>query len=236
MQIDVTDLKAFYASPLGQVARRILQHRIRARWKTAAGLTVMGLGYCTPYLGSYRTEVARAGALMPCAQGALVWPPSGDTLSVLVDEARLPLPDNSVDRLMAIHCLEASEQIGPLLREIWRVLTAEGRMIVIVPNRRGLWARVDATPFGQGRPFSRGQLEKLLTAALFTPLDWTFALHMPPFDWPIVRRSATAWERLGARVSPTFAGVVMVEARKELMAPLGKTAPRDLRDLAAARR
>ncbi len=235
MHSDVADLKAFYERPLGQAARRLLNHRIRARWRSAAGLAVMGLGYCAPYLGMYRNEAARVGALMPSGQGALVWPAKGDTLSVLVDEGSLPLPDNSVDRFLAVHILEAAEPLRPLMREIWRVLAPEGRIIVIAPNRRGLWARFDTTPFGQGLPFSRSQLEALLRDALFTPLDWAYALHMPPIDKSFVVRSATAWERAGAVVSPAFGGVIMVEARKELVAPSGKLEPRPAGRLIAAR-
>ena len=30
-----------------------------------------------------------------------------------------------------------------MMRELWRVLADGGRMIVVAPNRRGLWARFD---------------------------------------------------------------------------------------------
>jgi SAM-dependent methyltransferase len=113
-----------------------------------------------------------------------------------------------------------SERAGALLREMWRVLTPEGRLLLVVPNRRGVWARLDTTPFGVGRPYSRGQLEALLTDALFTPLQWTSALHMPPIDRQWLLRWATMFERVGARLWPGFAGVIIVEARKELMGAL----------------
>ena len=116
----------------------------------------------------------------------------------------LPLPDASVDQLLCVHCLEVAERAGPLLREMWRVLAPEGRLLLIVPNRRGLWARFDTTPFGHGRPYSRGQLERLLTDALFTPLEWTSALYMPPLDRQWLVRWATAFERIGARLWPGF--------------------------------
>ena len=168
MQSDVTDLRDFYASLLGQVVRRLLAHRIRARWRTASG-TIIGLGYPIPYLGAYRRDALRIGALMPSAQGALVWPPSGPVRTMLVEEERLPLPDNSVERLLCVHCLEVAERPGPLLREMWRVLSPEGRLLMVVPNRRGVWARLDATPFGQGRPYSKSQLETLLKSAFPSP-------------------------------------------------------------------
>lgn len=220
MHQDVTDLRDFYARPMGQIARRVLRRRIRAHWPNLKGQTVIGLGFASPYLGSFRGEARRIGALMPATQGALVWPSKGDAMSVLVEEERLPLPDNAVDRLLAIHCLETAERVRPLLREMWRVLAPDGRLLMIVPNRRSMWARLDHTPFGHGRPYSRGQLEKMLGDALFTPIEWTYALHMPPFERKFVLRQAANFERLGTRVTPTFGGVIMVEAKKEVMAPI----------------
>src|SRR4029078_7817891 len=83
----------------------------------------------------------------------------------------------------------------------------------------------DTTPFGHGRPYSRAQLERLLGDALFTPLQWPSALFMPPRGRPWLARWSTAFERLGARLWPGFAGVIIVEARKELMGAIPKTAP-----------
>lgn len=225
MHPDVLDLRDFYNSALGGVVRRLLTSRIRARWRSVHGSQLMGLGFAVPYIGMFRGEASRLGALMPANQGALVWPPTGNGHTVMVEEAMLPLPDACVDRLLAVHCLETSESVRALLREIWRVLSPEGRLLLVVPNRRGVWARLDTTPFGHGRPYSRGQLERLLTDALFTPLEWTNALFMPPIDRHWLVRWATAFERVGARLWPGFAGVIIVEARKELMGAVPKAAP-----------
>jgi SAM-dependent methyltransferase len=238
MHHDVADLRDFYVGPLGLVVRRLLAQRIRARWPEARGQTVIGLGFCTPYLGSYRNEAARIGALMPAAQGALVWPtlngsePRGShtregILTALVDEAHLPLPDNSVDRLLAIHLIEVADRVGPVLRELWRVLAPEGRVLMVVPNRRSIWARGDTTPFGQGRPYSRRQLDRLLADALFEPIDWSHALYLPPVSRRFILKSALGIERLGARLTPSFGGVIIVEARKTVAGVLpvtGRTA------------
>jgi SAM-dependent methyltransferase len=230
MHHDVADLRDFYAGPLGLVVRRLLAQRIRARWPETKGRTMIGLGFCTPYLGSYRSEAARIGALMPAAQGALVWPTAAGgpadagtrdgILSVLVDEAHLPLPDNSVDRFLAAHIIEVTDSVGPVLREIWRVLAPEGRLLMVVPNRRSMWARGDTTPFGQGRPYSRRQLARLLDDAMFDVIDWSHALYLPPLQKRMVLQSAQALERIGGRISPGFGGVIIVEARKTVASAL----------------
>jgi SAM-dependent methyltransferase len=237
MHLDVAALRDFYATPLGQIARRILARRIRSQWGAGGGATIASLGFGTPFLAAYRNEADTVAALMPASQGALVWPSSAPILSTLVEEGDLPLRDNSIDRLLVVHCLEVAEQVTPLLRELWRVLKPEGRLLVVVPNRRGVWAHVDTTPFGYGRPYSRSQLDDLLRQSLFTPENWSTALYLPPFDRGILVRSATAWERVGARLCPGFGGVLMVEAIKETMAPVnGKPArAKALRDLVTIR-
>jgi SAM-dependent methyltransferase len=222
MNIDVEDLRDFYSSPLGAVVRRLVMGRIQSRWRRVPGGVLIGIGYAVPYLGPYREQAGRCGALMPSRQGAIVWPREGGKRSVLVDEEHLPLPDNSVDRILVVHGLESAERVQPVLRELWRTLTPEGRLMMVVPNRRGIWARTDRTPFGYGRPYSRVQLEGMLREAMFEPMDWAEALYVPPFSRDMLLRSAVAWERLGARIMPGFAGVIIVEAAKELVAPIAK--------------
>ena len=221
MYLDVTDLRDFYVTPLGQIVRRILLARLRARWRRVDGETVIGLGFATPYLGAFRGEALRVGAFMPVQQGALAWPHDAPRQAVLVEEDELPLSDSSVDKLLAIHCLESAERVGPMLREIWRVLAPQGRIILVVPSRASVWARFDTTPFGHGRPYSRGQLEQLLREAMFTPTDWASALYVPPFERRLLVKWATGFERVGARFSPRLGGVIIVEAQKELLAPIG---------------
>jgi hypothetical protein len=111
-------------------------------------------------------------------------------------------------------------------------------LLIVTPNRRSVWARIDATPFGHGRPYSRSQLERLLVESLFTPVSWGTALHMPPINRGIFLKSAYVWERLGRTLWPAFGGVLLVEARKEVMAPIGgkRAAVRALSELVAIRR
>jgi SAM-dependent methyltransferase len=110
----------------------------------------------------------------------------------------LPLPDAAVDRILLVHALEMTHDDPALLREVWRVLAAGGRLLAVVPNRRGVWARMDTTPFGHGRPYSRSQITQLLRETWFTPTAWGEALYVPPIEQRWFLRSAVAWERTGA--------------------------------------
>jgi SAM-dependent methyltransferase len=220
MTIDVVDLREFYGNPLGVVARRLINRGIQTRWPDAHGQRVLGLGYPTPYLGLFRDRCERCIAFMPAAQGVLKWPTARATLSSLVEEQALPLPDAAVDRILLVHALEMSDDPEGMLREVWRVLAPSGRLLAIVPNRRGVWARIDNTPFGHGRPYSRSQIADLLRRTWFTPVGWSEALFMPPLAQTWLLRSAPAWERVGAAASLPFAGVHVVEATKQVVRPL----------------
>jgi SAM-dependent methyltransferase len=170
--MDVVDLRNFYAQRLGTVARRFIGRGIRARWSDTTSLRVLGIGYATPYLGLFREEAERCLALMPATQGVVRWPSARPALAALVEEDDWPLTDAAVDRVLLVHALENSADPAELLREAWRVLAGGGRLLAVVPNRRGLWARMDTTPFGQGRPYSRPQITHLLRETWFTPIGW----------------------------------------------------------------
>src|SRR3954452_24073014 len=118
MYTDAIDLREFYQSSLGQVARRMIRRRIREIWPDVRGQVLLGIGYPTPYLRPFRGEAERVIAIMPASQGVVSWPPEGPCQVALGDEAELPLPDMSVDRVLLIHGLECTEQLRPMMREI----------------------------------------------------------------------------------------------------------------------
>jgi len=218
MWSDVVDLRDFYATNLGQVARRMIRRRIRELWPDVSGQSVLGLGYTTPYLTSFRGEASRTIAAMPAAQGVLHWPMDDRGLTTLVDELELPFNDVSMDRVLMIHAVECAEQIRPLLREAWRVLAGSGRLIVVVPNRRGIWARFERTPFGHGLPYSTGQISRLLRDNMFTPIETRRALYIPPTRSRMMLSAAPAFEKIGPSIIGTFAGVTVIEAVKQIYA------------------
>lgn len=222
MYRDAIDLREFYETGLGQVARRMIRRRIREVWPDLRGQIVLGVGYATPYLRPFRGEAERVLSVMPAAQGVEFWPPEGPGATCLAEESELPFPDMSVDRVLLVHGLESTEQLRPMMREVWRVLAGGGRLLVVVPNRRGIWARVDQTPFGHGTPFSPSQLKHLLRENMFVPERTSRALFVPPFKARFLLGSAPAWEEVGERWFKAFSGVNIVEASKQLYAGVAR--------------
>ncbi len=225
MHHDVIDLRNFYYHrALGRVVQRVLRDRLTAFWPpaSASGMTVCGYGFAVPMLRPYLASARRVTALMPGPQGVMGWPAGMANHSVLCEEIAWPLDTGSVDRLVILHGLETSDHPGALLTEAGRVLGPGGRALVMVPNRAGLWARSDATPFGLGRSYTAGQLEKQAREAGFVAERSAAALYIPPSDRRFWLRSAQMWERLGARVSQiVVAGVVIMEFSKQVHAPAG---------------
>ncbi|NIX75114.1 methyltransferase domain-containing protein [Microvirga terricola] len=219
MSIDITDLRSFYASPLGNVTQRFVGRAISRFWGPLTGLRVLGLGYAPPYMTAVRGACERAIVFMPASQGVVHWPNTGASASALVDPLALPLPEASIDRALVVHALETVESPSELLHEIWRVLTPGGRIIMVAPNRRGLWARMDTTPFGYGQPYSRSQLKSLMRQTWFSPEGWAETLYMPPLRSRFLIQTAQAWEQIGISFSLPFAGLHIVEATKQLYRP-----------------
>lgn len=229
MHLDVTELRAFYETPLGRIARQIVSAEIRSVWPSVKGDRLVGLGHATPFLRPYLPEAERVLAIMPAAGGVIHWPREGPNVTALAYEDELPLPDNSVDRLLLVHVLESARDPFGVLREAWRVLVPSGRILVIVPCRTGPWARADHTPMGLGRPYSRFQLCHLLESAWLEPTTVRRVLFVPPTHRRFVLGSAGAWERLGRRFTPGLAGLLVIEAQKTLVRGLPVKEPRGLK-------
>lgn len=216
MRRDVLELRQFYASRLGRIAREMAVRKVTEIWDGARGLDVLGVGYATPFLGPLKENARRVVAAMPAQQGVEVWPSGDPNLTALTGEDSLPFKNALFDRILLVHALEESPDPLALLREVWRVMAPSGRVVVVVAARNGLWANSESTPFGHGRPFSRHQLADLLRDAELEPSGWTRALYAPPVDW--MARWAEGFEQAGSRIWPSFAGLVLMEAVKQTFA------------------
>ena len=143
----------------GVVARRFVGRGIRARWGDTRGMRVLGHRLCD----ALSRPVPRGGGALPRlhAGGA----GRGEMAVGAADARRAGRRDSTCRCRMprstaCCSCMRSKWRTTPaaLLREVWRVLAAGGRLLAVVPNRRGVWARIDTTPFGHGRPYSRSQI------------------------------------------------------------------------------
>lgn len=207
----------------------MVSRKLAEAWSDIAGLDLLAVGYATPFLGQLRGSPRRIVAAMPAGQGVEAWPVGAPNCAFLSEETSLPTLNALFDRIVAVHALEESENPLALMREVARVLAPSGRLIVVVSSRHGLWADAQGSPFGQGRPFRRRQIESLVLEAGLQPVGWTRALYVPPLAW--MANWAEGFEQVGARIWPPFAGLILMEAVKLSFA----LRPKGLRARAPAR-
>ncbi len=226
MWIDATHLEKFYNSPLGQLTKEAVRPHLSEIWPATKGDSVVGYGYCLPYLGLFDGESERILSFMPSLLGVLPWPTKKLPLknkSLLVEEALWPLSDKSVDRLLICHALEYSQDPITILKEAFRVLKESGELVVVTPNRRGAWAQTTTTPLGYGTPYTGHQLYDILELAGFSPLRPRYCLYTPPTDKKITRNLSSTLEKYGSMFSRKLGGLVVFPAHKKVHAVIPKT-------------
>jgi len=218
---DAADFQNYYRTRQGRHVAMRLRRSLSDFWTRSANGCNAAIGFAAPVLRA--DERPPALNFVPMRLGPYEWPPKGPGRTVLVNGRSLPLQNVQLDRLLLIHALEFDPNPSRLLEECWRVLDGAGRPLVMVPNRNGLWARAERTPFGHGRPFSRGQLRHLLLDHGFNPVTARTVLFMPPAALGLFLRFGPQIERIGRNWSPAVGGVLVIEAEKNLYAPAGKT-------------
>lgn len=224
MHLDVEVLRDFYyRSSLGRAAQRSLRDRMQTLWPDAERQVVLGYGFAVPLLRPYLSRAQRVIGVMPAQQGVMAWPLGMGNISLLSDETLWPVATDTVDKLVMLHGLETSDRPDAVLDEAARVLAPEGRLLLILPNRRGLWARQEGTPFAYGRPYTRSQVERQLEHHGFVPGRHAGALFFPPSERRFWLRSAPLIDRIGSGLSNDRAGgALMVEAvRRDPPPPRG---------------
>ncbi len=216
--MDVVEHREYYASSLGRISFKLVADALRPMLCAQPQQLVLGIGFVGPYLEALVPATATGLAFMPAKLGVIHWPRQGEARSALVDECDLPLLESAVDHVLVVHALERSENPAEMLDEIWRVMAPQGRLILVVPNRRGLWSATDVSPFGFGQPFSRSQLTTLLKEARFSILQWKHALFMPPSQNRAILKTGPTLEAIGPVTANRFSGVIIVEAIKQVYA------------------
>ncbi len=188
-----------------------VQQRISLLWPDIRQETLIGIGFTPPYLHQHST----VALCMPEAQGALYWPDAAHNRSCLISETSLPFADNAIDRIILAHVLEYTAHPHLVMREIWRILSPSGKLIIIAPNRLGAWAHMGRTPFSTGRAFHLLELQNLLQEAFLFPLYTGSLLFAPPI-LPHALVKSSLWENIGNIWLQPFGGILIIEGEKQL--------------------
>lgn len=194
------------------VSRKVLE-----TWGDARDLDVLGLGYATPVLSAIAPAARRVVAAMPAQQGVELWPLEGRNLACLAEEDALPFQNAFFDRILAVHALEESPDPVALLREVWRVLSPTGRVVVVTAARNGLWANAEKTPSAMADPTPAASWPTYCARPSWSRPAGPARSTLPPVSW-LAGWAEGSLEQAGSRLWPGFAGLVLTEAVKESFA------------------
>ncbi len=224
MRMDVVELRNFYSqTDLGTKVAKIISRTLNPLLDSKSSDFIIGFGFTCPFfdcckeISSFKEFSPKIISLMPGEQGVVSWPNNKNNVSVLVDETSWPINTSSADKVLIAHGLEVSGNQDDLLNEAFRVLDGKGKLILLVPNRTGFWARSDNTPFGFGKPYTLNQLTFLLSQNQFQIDKISSVLYGLPSKKGYWLRSINFWEAIGKKFNfPFFGGVLIVEASKSL--------------------
>lgn len=226
MRPDIVNLRQFYSSRLGRRVKARLRRVMRHHWPLPQG-SLLGLGYAIPMESRHSRSNGKGDltlALMPLEQGGIYWPVDDKNRTVLCDLMRPPIGPNTVPRAVAMHIFEHTENPEEFLRILWQLLMPGGRLLLVVPNRRGLWAHWGSTPFTTGTAYTLSGMKALLNAADFTLREVSSALYPPPSAHPFWLHLWPILEWFGSVLLPRSGGVLIIEAEKQIYAAIGDRA------------
>ena len=222
MRLDVIELKEFYyGTELGQTTKELINKILDKKINTETDSLTVGFGFACPFLESKIKDNDDKNflLLMPNEQGVVSWPNKSKSVTALVDEVSWPVNTSAADLILISHGLEVSDNQDLLLQEVLRVLKDSGKLVILVPNRTGFWARSDSTPFGYGKPYSISQLTALLRKNQFQIESITPSLYGFPAKKGYLLKSLLLWEKVGKKLNSFFlGGLLVVEARKDVYA------------------
>lgn len=210
---DIKALQAFYTSPLGKVVAKVLCHSLSMAPLNPAKQSLF-IGYCPPALREACCDPAELHLFL-AQQGAVKVEGPRGTAALMADDLDLPIASESIYEIKALHSIEFTRDVNAFIQELHRILEPGGVITLIVPNRRGLWARLDNTPFGYGHPYTRTQLFNLLTLHGFEVTLCKRLLFTPPIHSPFLLKYMPRLDSLLKPFMGKFSGLIAMQARKK---------------------
>lgn len=218
MTTQISFIDHYYHSPNGRLVAHMLRGHLQEVMRFPHQSDMPGempgemLGFGYPYM--CLPHHVSLPVLIPQEMGALASADDTGVMSVCAASDAWPFESESMDQILMTHGLEFTHDPLGCLTEACRVLKGAGQLVLMVPHRRSLWVRAEKTPFGQGRPFSKSQLTKLLHEAGFEITSLSRHLHSPPIGLAFGYGLAQLVNKIGQHGWGVFGGVMIVEATK----------------------
>jgi SAM-dependent methyltransferase len=208
------ELESWYARDNGQYLMQVTRAATQEFLDTAFGYHLLQLGVRG---GKPLCQDSPIHHRLYCADKA------SEGVSVVAEPDELPLDSDSVDAVIAHHCLEFAANPHQVLREIQRVLTPQGQLLIIGFNPFSLFgckARVRALLrdplWSRHRPVSEHRLTDWLHLLGCEVLDTRRLYGLPPLGIGRLRRILTAGDTWIAEHNLPWGGVYILHATKNV--------------------
>jgi len=209
-------LETCYRTERGRYLEGQLQAALDQRLETAFGYHILQVGpvHGEPLFGSCRIR-----------NRILAGPGPAPSVNLYCEASELPLESDSVDVVIAHHALEFSDRPHQVLRELQRVLTPHGQLLLTGWNphsalglARRLRAMAPSSPWHEHHPVGTGRLSDWLHLLGFEIEDTLYLYHLPPFGSGRLRAWLSRGDRWCSAHHVPMGGLYLMRAVKQVAA------------------
>ena len=212
MSSEPAEVKEWLSTPLGRRCLANEQRLMRRALERVFGEQMLQIGAWGPrnaFLRYARTQ----------RRGLVDWRP-GVAADLVSNPEQLAVASDSVDAVLLPHTLERTSSPHAVLREVDRILRADGHLIVLSFASGGLWGvrhllSSAGYPNGRDQAIREGRLRDWLELLSFEVPAATSYCH----TWPIERFSQIKFlprEEWAQRWLPLFSGGYLLRAQKRV--------------------
>lgn len=218
MTSTVKELSDFYKTPLGEVVQVYCNDVIKKFIpESTKNQFILGLGYVTPYLTKSLLEKNTVLSFTFDKMGGITWPNTACSQTAIVNGHNLPIANRAVDRLIVVHGLECCQSSEKLIKEMNRIIAPDGEILIIFPNKAGIWSHTSNTPFACGEHYTMSQLNTALSKNGFAITSEERFLYFPPTQSLYTQSFFAPVEMMGAYFLPYFSGLNAIAAKKRTL-------------------
>lgn len=215
MYLDFLNYQNFYNSSIGNLLTYHIELKLKNYCHLYNNQNLGCFGYSLPYLNFLKKYNCSLSFCYSKKMGI-----SGENNfkinKLLIDEDRIPFQDSYFDHIFQIHYLENVCNTKLCLREIWRTLAPEGKIYLILPNKKSSWYLSDKSPFSSGNGFSNRQIIDLLNNSFFEVQLIERLVYFPNKDLFFIKKYKDLIDKFGSFFFKYFNGVYLCIAKKKI--------------------
>lgn len=223
----MSSLKDFFSTSPGMLLRRWEAAQVDALLADCQGDSALQLG--APYGSLLRNALHESRILGVHDQPEM----ASDCAKVCLSYENLPFREADFDLIICVHTVERAEDPCQFFNEIFRILSPEGRLVVLSINPWGPWwmrkkdKLFDRLPQTNFNPLTVSQVKKYCQKYGIVDRG-RFGVYCPSLSDNPQKLARWGWcEKAGDRWWPALANVYMLSAVKKVEKPglIGKLIP-----------